>query len=222
MAETLNLEPVLDFLSGLNQNNNKPWFEKHRPDYESARRAFEQFIDVIIDEFRSSDHLLGLTGKDCIARIYRDIRFSKDKSPYKTNFGAIIAPGGWKATRLGYYISIEPQSKSMVGGGLHNPEPGQLELFRKAMDRDATAFKKITRTRNFVETFGPVAGDRLKTAPKGYDRLHPEISLLQLKQITAVHRFSDREVVKHDFMEQVTTMCHTIKPFLGYLDGILQ
>jgi uncharacterized protein (TIGR02453 family) len=222
MQTNINLEPILGFLNELRQNNNKTWFDKHRPTFESARKTYEQFINDLIDEFRASDNLKGLLARDCIARIYRDIHFSRDKSPYKTNFGAIIAPGGWKSPKLGYYISIEPQGKSMVASGLHMPMPGQLDRFRQSIVRDATTFKKITHARNFVETFGTVGGDRLKTAPKGYDRTHPEIALLQLKQITVAHLFSDQEVLRSDFEGRVVTMCRTMKPFLDYLSSILQ
>ncbi len=126
MPTSLNLAPVLGFLDELSRNNNKAWFDQHRPAYESARLTFMQLIDSLIDELRESDHLGGLSARDCVARIYRDIRFSRDKSPYKTNMGAIIAPGGWRSQPLGYYISIQPQGQSMVAGGLHSPTPEQL------------------------------------------------------------------------------------------------
>ena len=222
MTATLNLGPILSFLGELSQNNNKAWFEQHRPDYQSTRSIFEQFINGIIDEFRLSNHLEGLSARDCIARIYRYIRFSKDKSPYKTNLAAIVAPGGWKVTSFGYYISIQPRGQSIVAGGLHDPTPEQLVRFRQAIDRDAAALKKITRARLFIETFRAIEGDRLKTSPKGYDRTHPEIALLQLKQITAVHPFTDQEVLADDFAVQVVRACHAMEPFLNYLSDIVQ
>ncbi len=222
MPATLNLEPILSFLDELSNNNNKPWFDAHRPAYETARKTFEQFIDGLIDEFRVPDDLQSLSARDCIARIYRDIRFSRDKSPYKTNLAANIAPGGWKATRLGYYISIGPQGQSMVAGGLHEPTPEQLERFRQAISQDAAAFKQLTHARAFVAAFGAVEGDRLKTAPKGYDRAHPEIELLRLKQITAVHQFTQPEVLDRDFAGRVVTICRAMKPFLGYLNGFVE
>ena len=222
MSNSLDLGPVLGFLGELNQHNNKPWFDSHRPVYESARGIFERFINDLIDEFRDGDHLLGLTARDCIPRIYRDIRFSKDKTPYKTNFGAIIGPGGWKGSRLGYYISLEPGARSMVAGGLHDPAPEQLNRFRQSIAKEANAFKKLTRNAVFVRAFGAVEGERLKTAPKGFDREHPEIALLQLKQVTVFHRFSDQEVVGRDFANQVIPLCRAMKPFLNYLDRVIE
>jgi uncharacterized protein (TIGR02453 family) len=222
MVSTLTLEPILGFLNELSQNNNKVWFESHRTTYASARNTFEQLINDLIDEFRVSDQLQDLSAKDCIARIYRDIRFSKDKSPYKTNMAAIIGPGGWKPTQLGYYISIAPRGQSMVAGGLYNPTSEQLNRFRQAIDRNPSIFKKLTHAKNFVETFGEVQGERLKSAPKGYDPSHPEIALLQLKQITVVRSFSDTEVLTQDFSGQVASTCRTMKPFLDYLNDIVQ
>jgi uncharacterized protein (TIGR02453 family) len=219
---TLNLGSILIFLDELSQHNDKAWFEKHRPAYNAVREAFEKFINDLIDELRSSDHLQGLSAKDCVARIYRDIRFSNDKSPYKTNMAAMIAPGGWRSARLGYYISIEPHAYSLVAGGLYHPTPEQLNRFRQVIDEDAATFKKLTSAKDFMEAFGALEGDRLKTAPKGYDRAHPEIALLQLKQITAMHRFSDADVLARDFAGQVVIICRTMKPFLDFLNGILR
>jgi uncharacterized protein (TIGR02453 family) len=221
METPLNLRPILSFLEDLSTHNNKVWFDEHRPAYETARDTFEQFVDVLIDHLRASDQLQGVSAKDCVARINRDIRFSKDKSPYKTNFGATIAPGGRKATRLGYHISLAPQAQSLVAGGLYMPTPEQLTRFREAIDKQPEGFKKLTRAKAFVEAFGAIGGERLKTAPQGYDRAHPEIELLQLKQVVVVHHFSDAEVLAHDFPRQVVAVCRAMKPFLDYLNGIL-
>lgn len=215
-------QSVFRFLGELKLNNNKPWFEQHRPEYESARSSFELFVSDILDEFRDSDDLQGITAKNCIARIYRDIRFSKDKSPYKTNLSAMIAPVGWKTSWRGYYISIEPDDRSLLAGGLYDPTPDQLNQFRQTIERDATAFKRLTSAREFVEFFGTLEGERLKTAPKGFDREHPEIGLLQLKQITVMHHFTDQEVLAGDFTEQVLKGCRVMKPFLDYLSSIIQ
>src|SRR5436190_14956880 len=154
METTINLRPILSFLDDLSRHNNKAWFDKNRPAYEEARETFEQFINRLIDELRAADHLQGLSAKECVSRINRDIRFSKDKSPYKTNLRALIAPGGRKATRLGYHISLGSQKHSLVAGGLYMPTPEQLSRFRQAIDADAAKFKKITRAKAFVEQFG--------------------------------------------------------------------
>ncbi len=220
MKTTINLAPILSFLDDLRKHNDKAWFDKNRPAYENARDAFERFIDTLIDELRSSDHLQDLSALDCIFRINRDIRFAKDKSPYKTNLGAMIAPGGRRSTREGYYISIEPQGNSLIAGGLYMPSPQQLAKFRQAIDRDASELMKIMRAKAFVEYFGTLEGERLKTAPQGYDRAHPEIKLLQLKQVTVVHHLSDQEVLTPDFPRQTLAMCRAMKPFLDYLNSL--
>ena len=221
MSITPNLKPVLSFLDDLSQNNNKPWFDQNRPAYAAARRAFEQFVDSIIDEFREVDNLQGLAAKACLPRINRDVRFSRDKSPYKTNLGALVAPGGWRATAQGYYISLQPHGQSMVAGGLYNPTPQQLDRFRQAIDQDAAAFRQVTQAPAFIEVFGAVEGERLKTSPKGYDRDHPAIDLLRLKQILAMRRFSDEEVLAPAFAGRVVAACWAMRPFLKHLDTLL-
>ena len=222
MSPNVNLKQALNFLGELKLNNQKTWFEAHRADYQAARGSFELLVNDLIDQLRPSDPLEGLTAKDCIFRIYRDIRFSNDKSPYKTNLAALIAPHNQGNHWFGYYLSLEPQAKSMLAGGLYNPTQDQLNRFRQAIVKDAAEFKEIIQDPAFVAVFGEVKGERLKTAPKGFDREHAEIELLQLKQITAMHYFTDEQVLAPDFTRQVVAMCQTVKPFLAYLKEIAQ
>jgi uncharacterized protein (TIGR02453 family) len=212
-----NLKPVLFFLAELSRNNNRPWFESHREAYNSARSAFEELIDDLIEKLEVTDNLQGLTARECITRIFRDIRFSKDKTPYKANMAAHIAPGGWKTTSMGYYVSIEPLGASLVGGGLHDPTPEQLDRFRRAISEDASEYKHLTDSARFVEMFAAVEGDRLKTAPKGYDRAHPELDILRLKQVMVIHHFSDEQVLAAEFEDRVLDACQVMKPLLEYL-----
>jgi uncharacterized protein (TIGR02453 family) len=221
MKTTPPLRSILSFLDDLGKHNNKIWFDKHRAAYEEARDGFGHFIDRLLDELRTFDNLQGLSAKDCVFRINRDVRFSKDKSPYKTNLAATIAPGGRKATRLGYHLSLAPQGRSLAAGGLYMPTAEQLSRFRQAIDKDAAGFKKIVRAKTFVEAFGAVEGEKLKTAPQGYDRAHPEIELLRLKQVIVVHHFSDQEVLAHDFPGQVVAACRAMKPFLDYVNAVI-
>jgi uncharacterized protein (TIGR02453 family) len=221
MKPKFNFHPVLNFLGDLSQHNSRDWFEMNRPAYEVARDTYSGFIDYLIDELRASDNLLGLSARDCILRIYRDVRFSKDKSPYNTHLSAIIAPGGKKSVLQGYYVSIGAEGRSLIAGGLHMPAPEQLSLFRQAVAKNAATFKGITANKVFVEQFGNIEGERLKTAPKGYDRDHPEIELLKLKEVTALHYFSDREVLANDFLNRAVIVCRALKPFLDYLTEVL-
>ena len=220
MKTDIDLTPTLDFLDELRVHNDKAWFDQNRPAYEAARATFERFIDAIIDEFRAADQLHELTAKDCIFRMNRDVRFSKDKSPYKTNFGALIGPGGRKSMQEGYYISIEPRGQSLIAGGWYMPQGPQLAKFRKAIDRDASELKKIMRAKAFVQHFGTLEGEKLKTAPQGYDREHPEIELLRLKQITVMEHLSDEAVLAPDFPRRTVAACRAMRPFLNYLAGL--
>ncbi len=219
--DKVNLEPVLTFLNDIGNHNNKPWFDQNRQAYETAKAAFERFVDLLIDEFRVPDDLQDLSAKDCVSRIYRDIRFSKDKSPYKTNMWATIAPGGKKMTRMGYHFAIQPQERSILAGGMWEPTAEQLLHFRQAIDQDATEFKQITKEKTFLDYFGGIEGEKLKTAPSGYDRSHPEIELLRHKQVVVVHTFSDQQVLADDFLDQVVAGCRVMRPFVAYLNGIL-
>ena len=221
MDPTFDFPAVLVFLDELSRHNSRDWFEKNRPVYEGARATFEQFIDSLIDTFRTSDNLLGLSAKECVTRIYRDIRFSKDKTPYNTNFSAIIAPGGKKSSLQGYYVSIGPRGHSLIAGGLHMPSPEQLSRFRQAIDHDAASFKAITGNKAFIQQFGKIQGERLKTAPKGVDRAHPEIELLRLKEVTVLHYFTDQEILAVDFPGRAVMVCRAMRPFLDYLDEVL-
>ncbi len=220
--DTINLAPVLSFLSDLSQHNNKPWFEQNRSAYDEARGQFERFTNYLIDEFRVADNLGNLSAKDCISRIYRDLRFSKDKSPYQTHMWATIAPGGKKATHMGYHVSIHPQGRSILAGGMWEPTTEQLIRFRQSIDEDASEFKKIAHAKAFVDYFGGIEGESLKTAPQGYDRSHPEIDLLKRKQVTAVRYFTDQEVLAQDFPVKVVDGCRVMRPFLDYLERLLE
>lgn len=219
MAEILELQPVLTFLGELSRNNNKPWFEAHRGDYEQARSAYEALIERLIDELRQSDRLENLKAKDCVRRIYRDIRFSKDKSPYKTYMGAHIAPGGRKSTRLGYHLMLSP-GHTMLAGGLYAPSSAQLSRFRQAIDRDSRQYKALTGKPAFKRTFGEIEGEGLKTAPRGYAKDHPEIEILRRKQILVTQIFEDHEVTASDFVRRVVQSCGVMKPFLDYLTEV--
>jgi uncharacterized protein (TIGR02453 family) len=221
MGDEIDLKPVLAFLSGLEQNNNKPWFEANRAAYETARSAFVSFVDELIGDFGRVEDLKGIAAKDCVMRIYRDMRFSKDKTPYKINMSASIGPGGKKSPRLSYYFHLQPHGESMVAGGLHMPEPAQLNKFRAAIARNARPFKSVITAPSFRKYFGDLSGEKLKSAPQGYDRAHPEIELLRLKEVVAVHHIPDAEVLAPKFRSQVVGAFTAMKPFLDYLNSVV-
>jgi uncharacterized protein (TIGR02453 family) len=213
MAEKFNIEPVLIFLSKLRSNNNKEWFTAHRSDYDDAREQFALFLDALEAEVGKFDDLGGIHPRSCIMRIYRDIRFSADKSPYRTHLGVSFGP----PSHLPYYIHIEPFRASMIAGGMYMPSPAQLARFRSAVDRNAAPLKKVIRDAEFTRYYGEISGEKLKTAPREYARDHPEIELLRMKQILAMHAVADEDVFAPEFLEQTAAACRALKPLLEVL-----
>lgn len=216
------LQVTLDFLRDLRANNSKAWFDQNRKRYDAARGHFETFITDLIIGVGEIDDLGSVTVKDCIYRINRDIRFSPDKSPYKTNMGAVIGKGGRKSGVRSYYVQIEPNGQSMVAGGLYMPSTEQLDKMRRTIARDAAPLKKILNKTDFKRSYGSLSGESLKTAPQGYSKDHPEIELLRFKQFLAFRMFSDEEILASDVAEQIVALCKTMKPLLVYLESVVE
>lgn len=215
-----NMQPVLKFLRGLKTNNHREWFEAHRSEYEAARAEFEQYVLALISALARTESLGGVTPKDCIFRLNRDLRFTKDKTPYKPFMSAYIAPGGRKSRRMGYYVHIQPGNHSMFAGGLHEPEPSQILAWRRAIDRDARPFKRIVSQSGFRKYFGGVGGERLKSAPKGYEKDHPELDLLRLKSITVTRTLPDAKITSPRLIEETLATFKVMRPFLRYLEKL--
>ena len=158
---------TLDFLSKLSKNNNRDWFEKNRPDYELAKTNFKEFVsEFILSTSKFDPSIKHLEAKDCIFRINRDVRFSKNKAPYKNNFGAILAPGGKKSFDAGYYIQLQPGA-SFIAGGMWQPPTPQINAIRQEIDYNAEEFKKIIGAKEFKKLLGKLSDeDKLKTVPK--------------------------------------------------------
>jgi uncharacterized protein (TIGR02453 family) len=222
MAAASRLKPTLDFLLVLRDNNNKPWFQAQRAEYEAARQAFEDFVDDFIQEFRSVEDFENLAARDCVFRIYRDVRFAKDKSPYKPNMGASIAWGGKHSLRAPYYIHIEPAGNSFLAGGAYMPAPDQLAAIRRAIDRDPSRLKAVISSKPFKKHFGALSGEKLKTPPRGYPADHPEIELLKYKQFITGHALTDKDVLSPHLMAHTVEVFTTLKPLLDWLnDAVL-
>jgi len=220
MPQQEDLARVLTFLGRLRRNNNRPWFEAHRTDYEAALADFEAFVGRLIVSWGREETLGGIRPKDCIMRIYRDIRFSADKTPYKRNFAAHIGAGGRKSPRLGYYVHVEPRGESLVAGGLYAPTPPQLTAFRQAIAADARPFRRILANRTFKKHFGALEGDAVKTVPKGIRRDHPDLDLLRLKQVVVWEAFPDTVAGSSRFHDAVIESFRTLRPFLDYLNAL--
>ncbi|MBZ0288276.1 MAG: DUF2461 domain-containing protein [Anaerolineae bacterium] len=210
-----NLQAALTFLEDLRFNNNREWFTANRKRYDEARAAFEALVADVMAQFAPLENLGKTAVKDTIYRINRDVRFTKDKSPYKTNFGALIGNGGRKSTGRTYYINIEP-GESFIAGGVYDPEPEDLKRIRAAIAEKPDRLQKIIGNKDFVRTFGELRGDALKTAPKGYASDHPAIDLLKRKQFLALHLLSDDDVLKDDLAAHIIEVCKVLKPFEGY------
>lgn len=212
---------TLKFLKDLKANNNRPWFMENKPRYEEAKLEFEGFIDTLITKIAKFDDGVGhLDAKDCVFRIYRDVRFSKDKSPYKTHFGAHITPASRKTdihSRAGYYIHLG-HGESMLAGGAYRPEGSWLKAIRASIDRDPKPLKKILNSKSFKTHFGEMEGEQLKKAPKDYPADHPEIELLRYKSFLAVHQLKDKDVAAKDFLAHCTKVFKALRPFDDFLN----
>jgi uncharacterized protein (TIGR02453 family) len=211
-------KPTFDFLSKLKKNNSKEWFDKNRDEYEIARTNFKEFVgDLIIAISRFDPSVKSLEPKNCIFRINRDIRFSNDKTPYKTNMGASIGPGGKKSHDAGYYIHIQPGA-SFLAGGVWQPPAPQLNAIRQEIDYNAAEFNKIINHKAFKMHFGKLSEeDKVKTSPKGYDKNHPEIELLKLKSFIVVRDLKDKEVISKDFIKECSEVFKAMYPLNKFL-----
>ncbi|MDB5208737.1 MAG: hypothetical protein JWR72_3812 [Flavisolibacter sp.] len=221
------LEPqTLKFISQLANNNNKPWFDTHRAQYEAARIDFANFIHLVIDELQKSDPTItGLTGRECMFRINRDIRFSKDKTPYKAHFGASIKRGGKKSPFAGYYFHLEPGGKSFIGGGLWMPEAVTLKKVRQEIDYNWDEFEKIITTKEFKTTFKDVykgADQSLTTVPKGYEKENPAIRYLKLKSFFGEATIADEELTKATLHKKTIACFKALQPFLNFINRTIE
>ncbi len=213
---------TLKFLTQLSKNNNKPWFEAHRTDHEVAKAEFLSFNTEILTKLQSMDtSLLGLEAKKTIFRINRDVRFSKDKSPYKNNMGSAISSGGKNMQTAGYYFQIQPGNNSFMAAGAYMPMPDRLQSIRQEIDYNLNAFKKIVLAPAFKKQFVELDQEnKLKTVPKGYTPDNPAIEFLKLKSFVVSRNFTDKEVLSRDFQKQLIQSFKTAFPLLIFLNTI--
>lgn len=217
------IEPsTLRFLKQLAQNNDREWFQANRKEFEAAQDNVTALAGYLIGEIGKFDPAVsGLDPKSCVFRIYRDVRFSKDKSPYKTNLGAYISPGGRKSMQPGYYIHIQP-GQCFVAGGKHMPDAGELLRIRTSIAGDARAFEKIVEKRSFVDNFGELHGERLSRPPKGFSDDSPAIEYLKLKSYTVVKDYRKSKVITStEFSKAVVKDFKAMFPLVEYLRAAL-
>lgn len=212
---------TLQFLRELKENNNKEWFTANKSRYETAKKEFEQFVDGLIARIASFDPAVAhFTAKDCVFRIYRDVRFSADKSPYKTHFGAHVTSAAKKSeihTRAGYYFHLEPGA-SMLAGGAYLPEGPWLKAIRQEISYNLEEFKEIMNAPDFKKYFGDIEGEKLKRPPTDYPADHPAIELLKQKSFLASHKPTDQQLVSGDFLEHCGKVFKALNPFDQFLN----
>lgn len=215
----MNLEFILKFLKDIARHNDRVWFEKNKSRYLEAKAGFEDVVGAVLKELVKFDPALdGLDPKKLPFRIYRDVRFSKDKRPYKTNMGAGFSPNGKLVQEPGYYLHIQPGNNSFVAGGIYMPDAANLSSLRQEIDYNPDPLRKIVAAKQFKKFFdGFDELDKLKTAPKGYPKDHPDIEWLKLKSLIVSTPLTDKQVTDKKFVITVASACKNIKPLNDYI-----
>jgi len=215
---------VIPFLTDLQKNNNKEWFAANKLRYEKASADFKKFVDDLIPYLAQTDPLLnGLLAKDCVYRIYRDVRFSHDKTPYKTHFGANIAPGGRKSKKAGFYLHIEPGGNSITGGGIYLPEPNVLKALRSEFHQVPEELLEILESSTIKKYFKGLWDEgKLKTAPKGFPKDFEHIELLKYKSYIVIGDLSITEITSANFMQKLVEIHKAMYPLNKLINTIIE
>ena len=215
------MKKSLSFIRDLKKNNHKEWFHANRSRYEESRSEFLVFIQHLINEIQVFDPTVGgAEPKSAIFRINRDIRFSKDKSPYKTNFGAFIVPGGKKSGNAGYYFHLDPEG-TFAGGGVYHPEAPVLKKVRNEIFENGEEFRAIIQDSRFRERFGEMYDDRLKTPPKGFPRDSEHMDLLQYKSYIVSCPYEPDLVRSDQLLETVAGDFRLMYPLIRFINFAL-
>ena len=208
---------ILSFLKELAANNHKEWMDENRKRYTGVREEFIAVIDQLLLELKKYDPaLLPITAKECIFRINRDVRFSKDKSPYKINMSAFISPEGKKTMGPGYYLHLQPE-ESFLAGGIYMPPNDVLKKIRQEIDYNPEPFAAFLADKKVKEIYGSISGESLVRPPKGYSDDHPQIDLLKMKSFIIQHPLSDKEVLAPNFISKVADYFSLMLPMHQYL-----
>ncbi len=206
---------TIKFIKDITKNNNRDWFAENKERYLEAKADVEAFGDALVAEMQKHDNI----EKIKVYRIYRDVRFSKDKTPYK-DFMSAYVERATKWLRGGYYFHLQP-GHYFVGGGFWSPNKEDLARIRYELAADPDRFRKILNAKKFKEHFGTLQGDQLKTAPKGYDRDHPAIDLLRYKQFLVSEPFTEKEVTSPEFLGRVVKNFKAMRPFFDFMSDTL-
>jgi uncharacterized protein (TIGR02453 family) len=215
------MQEVLNFLSELKENNNREWFDQNREWHQACRDKVVFLTELIIHEISRFDDEIGVQDpKSCVFRIYRDVRFSHDKTPYKSHFGVYIVKGGKKSVNAGYYLHIEPGG-SFVGGGIWSPPAEALKAVRTEIFDHPEEFKKLIYGDSFRKVFSHMYDDKLKTAPKGFPKDFPDIELLKYKSYAFDSPLSDSVITSDAIVEKVITSIKQLYPVNRFLNSAL-
>lgn len=207
---------TFSFLTKIKTNNNRPWFEKNRPLYEKARVEYLGFMTGLVEGIRKIESIPEKEPAKYMHRIYRDIRFSKDKTPYKTHFSSIIERGA-ENMKCPFYIHVQP-GKSMIGGGIWDPSPETLKMIRQEIDYNSTGLKKVTNSKEFLKHFGKIYGEKLSRPPKGYEESNPNIELLKFKQLYVQRDLEDDLVLSRNLIPEILKSYKAALPFFTFFD----
>lgn len=215
---------TLQFLKKLKENNNKEWFELNRSKYELARTNFLNLVEDVIKGLAKKDERFNLiTAKSCLFRINRDVRFSNNKSPYKTNFGASISVGGKKSSLAGYYIHLEP-GECFIGGGVYMPESESIQKIRQEIDYNWKEFKKIITSDSFKKYYGEINKSKeftLVREPKGYTKENPAIEYIKLKSWVAGKKLTQKDITNPALAKEIITVLTALKPLIDFINKAL-
>jgi uncharacterized protein (TIGR02453 family) len=215
----MSLNRVFEFLIDLNDNNNREWFLSHKSLYTHAHEDMIHFAEGLIEEMRRFDNIETASGRKSLYRIYRDVRFSTDKRPYKSSWSGSFKRAT-NALRGGYYFHIEP-GNTYIAGGFFGPNPSDLKLIRNHLDLDDEPLRTVLASKYIKSYFGAMVGEQVKTAPKGFSIDHPAIDLLRYKQFMLRHNFSDTEVLNENFNNRMAEGFQKLIPFFDIMSEML-
>ncbi len=215
MNETIPKE-AFPFLKQLEKNNNREWFNEHKPEFKSIEAKVKGYYEMVLQNLRSHDDIDKLK----VFRIYRDVRFSKNKLPYKTHFGGSFHRSK-PHLRGGYYLHIQPNDESFIATGFWEPNKDDLLRIRKEFEMDDDEIRTIIGDKTFKKVWGEFVGDEVKTAPKGFSKDHPAIDLIKKKQYIFVKKYTDKEVLDANFLKDIGVAFKTIRPYFNYMSDVL-
>ena len=210
---------TIKFLKDLSKNNNRDWFNAHEQAYQNAHQNMCSFIDQLIIEMNKHDELDNVSGKKSLFRIYNDVRFSKDKSPYNPRF-AFSLRRSTKFKRGGYYFNLKP-GNSYLACGFFNPNPADLNRIRADISYNYSHWNKLLKSKGIAVNYGALTGSTVTTSPRGFDIKHPAIELLRHKQFILRHNFTDAEITSTGFLKEVNKTYKAVRPFFDYMSEVL-